>query len=256
MSENQKFTLIAGASSGIGAATAFKLAVSNNLILWGRDIERLNKVKNKCIDIAKNTKNFESPEPIIISCDLGENLNIENEFKTIKDSMDYNIVIDKFVHCAGIVEINAVKNFSYEAIKNMFNINVFSAMEIIKHLVRKKYNNKALENVVFISSVSSDNGYNGSCYYAATKGAIDSYMKSMAKELAPKVRCNSIQPATVNVMNSTMANCLEESKEIDENYLLGAGNVDDVVNMIEFLLSNKSRWITGQKFVVDGGFTL
>ena len=256
MLEIAKFTLITGASSGIGAAVAIRLASSNNLILWGRNVERLNKIKNECINSAQKNGDSNILEPIVVSSDLSDIGNIECVLKNFKNMVKNDFIISKFVHCAGIVEINAVKNFNYNNILEMFEINVFSAMELIKHLIRKKYNNKALENIVFISSVSSINGYSGNCYYSATKGSIDSYMKSLAKELAPNVRCNSILPATVNVMSGTIANCLEESKEADENYLLGAGTVNDVVVMIEYLLSDKARWITGQQFVVDGGFTL
>ena len=79
-------------------------------------------------------------------------------------------------------------------------------------------------------------------------------MKSMAAELAPRVRVNAVMPGGVRTRTT---NFMYEAQEApNPRYLLGDGEKADIANMVEFLLSDKSRWVTGQEFVVDGGLTI
>ena len=256
----RKFTLITGASSGIGVETAKKLALYSDLILWGQNLERLKKVKEACVAEREKYNNCNYVEPLIINHDLNKICEIKDALSLVLanySGVNQIAVVDKFVHCAGICAIAGVKNYKFEQLTEMMNINVFSAMEIVKHLVRKKINNKALENVVFISSTYAKHGKEGHSFYGASKGALNSYMKSMAKELAPDVKCNSILPGAVKTAMSE--NFFADQKLVDKelkNYPLGFGETIDVANMIEFLLSDEARWITGQEFIVDGGFSI
>lgn len=257
----RKFTLITGASSGIGAKTAETLVRSSDIILWGQNTERLQKVKESCSAI-RNCTSIKNKfiEPLIVSHDLSNVDGIQEALAKILQQNNKNnerFVIDKFVHCAGSCSIAGVKSYNHEQILEMMNINLFSAMEITKHLVRKKTNNKALENVVFISSTYAKCGGAGHSFYGATKAAINSYMKSVAKELAPKVRCNSILPGGVKTAMSQSFFANEELvKQGLKDYPLGFGETSDIANMIEFLLCEKARWITGQELIVDGGFSI
>jgi len=81
-------------------------------------------------------------------------------------------------------------------------------------------------------------------------------MRSMAEELAPQVRVNSIRPGRIENthMTETGSEAFTE-RPLSDGYLLGAGHKQDIADMAEFLLSAKSRWITGQVFTVDGGRT-
>jgi NAD(P)-dependent dehydrogenase (short-subunit alcohol dehydrogenase family) len=93
--------------------------------------------------------------------------------------------------------------------------------------------------------------------YGSTKGALDSLMRCLAIELAPKVRVNSVLPGGVK---TEMTASIYENKELidrmEATYPLGFGYPEDIYEAVNFLLSDKSRWITGQQFTVDGGRTI
>lgn len=242
----KNYALITGASSGIGEQCAIQLSETHNLILCGRNTKAMDKVLEKCA----NNKNH-----IILTLDLGKIEEIES--KLIEIIAAKGIVIDKFLHSAGAINLMGAKAFDYEAVKYLMDINVYSAMEIVKTLIRKKPNQKALKNVLFISALYSKKGVAGNSFYAATKGALDSYMRSIALELAPEVRVNSILPGGIRTPMSESTFCDEQSiAKIKEQYPLGFGEVQDIANMVEFLFSDKAKWITGQQFSVDGGASI
>jgi NAD(P)-dependent dehydrogenase (short-subunit alcohol dehydrogenase family) len=137
------------------------------------------------------------------------------------------------------------------------NVNFLSAVETMNVLLKKKVNAQQLTCVVFISSIYSRAGARAHSVYAASKAALDGWMRSLAVELAPAIRINSILPGAVSTPIS--AGSLDDP-EIVENlrrdYPLGIGRPEDVAATVEFLLSSAARWITGQEIVVDGGRTV
>jgi len=236
-----KYTLVSASTSDIGKSIVNKIAPKCNIILHGRNQNKLENVANS----------ITSSKVLIWNFDL---LNVDDINKNLSLFLNENeIVIDRFVHCAGAIKILPIKNFGLDEAHNIFDVNFFSAMEIIK-LLLLKINEKELTNIVFISALFSKFGNKGNSVYAASKGAIDSLVKSLASELAPKIRVNSVLPGGLRTM---MTNHLFEDHEyIDkfhEKYLLGEGSTNDIASMVNFLLSNESKWITGQNYIVDGG---
>lgn len=240
-----RYTLITGASSGIGQGIAKRLSLERNLVLHGRDIEQLEKTRQSC----KN-----SDKHIIWSFDLNSISDIEESLKKIVK--ENNLNINCFIHSAGIVKIMPMKLMDLTIIQEIMNVNTLSAMEIVRVLLKRRINKSSLENITFISSTSSKIGEKGANVYCASKGALDSFMRALAVELAPKVRVNSILPGMVKtrMAESWLENLSHE--KIKERFLLGIGEIEDVVNMVEFIVSGKSRWITGQQIVLDGGRTI
>jgi len=149
------------------------------------------------------------------------------------------------------------KMTSSAVIHKTFSTNLFSASMIVKVLLQRKVNSKSLKNVIFISSNISNYGAKGLSLYAASKSGIDGLMRSLAVELAPAVRVNSVLPGAIHTpMTNEIFQDEEKVKLMLSAYPLGKGNPEDVSNVIEFLLSDRSRWITGQQFTVDGGRTI
>jgi len=171
--------------------------------------------------------------------------------------VEKNARVSAFVHCAAVLKILPFKNMSLALILDMFNTNFFSAMELTKTLMKKKVNDRQLRSIVFISSIASKFGARGFSAYSASKGALDALMKGLAIELAPGVRVNSVLPGGVRTnMTESIYQDSEVAARLERDYPLGLGSPTDIVNAVEFLISEKSRWITGQQIVVDGGRTV
>jgi NAD(P)-dependent dehydrogenase (short-subunit alcohol dehydrogenase family) len=237
-----KFVLITGATSDIGLDIARELAINFNLILHGRDIVMLKKLESEITN--KNR---------ILLWEYDFN-NVENLSADFTLFLDTNMIaVEKFIHVAATIKILPIKTFKLEYSNKIFNVNFFSAVEIIRSLLLKS-NREYFNNIILISAYFSKFGNKGNAIYSSTKGALDSLVKSLAVELAPKVRVNSILPGAIR---TKMTNHLFEDEihmaGFRNKYLLGEGSAKDISNMVLFLLSNNASWITGQNYFVDGG---
>lgn len=239
----ESYTLISGASSGIGAGMARMFSENRRIILTGRSLEKLESVRQEC---------HNPQQHLIWCCDLATDRN--NIFHSLSSFLEEkNAVVDEFIHCAGVTKILPLRNFEPSYVDDIFNTNVFSAIEILRVLL-KRVNKKALRNVIFISGLWSIRGERGNSIYAASKGTLNSLVYSLAQELAPQVRVNSVVPGALLTPMTELSLQDESVKQrIDNDYPLGIGTIEDVVNYTAFLLSDKARWITGQNMVIDGG---
>lgn len=244
--DKSSYTLVTGASSGIGRETAIRLSCSSRILLHGRDADRLEETRSLCTNPerhhiwAMDLQEVEKIEPSLVEC-LSVN----------------DLQISHFVHCAGSLNVGALRLLEHSTAAEVFNVNFMSALEISRLLVRRKVNHKALRGVVFVSSTASQFGARGFAVYCASKGALDAYMRALAVELAPDVRVNSVLPGAVRTaMTEHMFGEAELVDRMAAEYPLGLGQESDISSAIEFLLSDNARWITGQQLVVDGGRTI
>jgi NAD(P)-dependent dehydrogenase (short-subunit alcohol dehydrogenase family) len=241
------FCLITGASSGIGRGVAATLSQERNVILHGRNPQRLAETASEC-SLAKSRS-------LTWTHDLTDVSGIAESLVTLMKRED--VVIDTLVHCAGVVNPLPMRAIEPSIVQENMNVNLFSAMEIVRLLLTKKVNQSTLTNIVFISSIYSVRGAKGHSLYAAAKGALDSYMLSLAAELAPQVRVNSVLPGAIRTRMSAAAfRDPAFVARLEGDYLLGIGEVDDIAKAVRFLISADARWITGQKIIVDGGRTV
>lgn len=243
MDQPHEYTLVTGASSGIGAAVVRRLAIAGRVILQGRDLARLQTLR------------LELPDPethLLWRQDFGATDTAESLSDLLARSSG---VITGFIHCAGEFRLCSVTAADPTVVHRAFQVNYFSATAIIRVLLKKTINRGALRSVVFVSSIASRFGARGYGPYAATKGALDSLSRSLAAELAPAVRVNSILPGGIQTPGTQFLYEAEGGARLAEGYLLGPGSTDDLAGMAEFLMSERARWITGQQFVVDGGKT-
>ena len=241
-----KYILITGASSGIGRRTAVQLAKRFPLILSGTNAHRLEDTLANCSDRNHLIWNFDLE-------------NIDNIERNLEDFiLKKNINVAGFVHSAGIEILSPIKVLRNEDVKKIMNVNFISAVIIMRTLLNKSTNGKNLSNVIFVSSIASRMGVPIDSIYAASKGALNSFMRASALELAPSVRVNSVLPGNIRtgMFKALTGNDSEVVDALEKQYPLGIGEPKDVACIIEFLLSDAARWITGQEFVVDGGRTL
>ena len=239
----ETYTIITGATSGIGLDLSKRLAKERNVILVGRSHEKLDMIMSQISDTHHRVLGF--------VCDLNTNKDtLAQQLSAFILSND--VQIDSLVHCAGISKVMAIRQSDADSINMIFNVNVFSAIEMIKVLLKKE-NKGALKNILLISSLASIRGEKGNSIYAASKGALNSLAVTLAKELAPKVRVNCISPGTVNTPMTQSFIETESGETHLKDYPLGVGQCEDITNLACFLLSDSSRWITGQNIIIDGG---
>lgn len=243
----QQKILITGATSGIGLAICSKIIDNGDIVYAiGRDLDKVKKIEN-----LYNSDLFN-----FISFDLSDTKKIENLF----DNLDIEAgKFDGFVHCAGMEETLPLTLYSPDKILKIYEVNVFSTIELLRIFSKKKYCNDN-SSVVLFSSVMGVLGQVGKVGYCSTKAAIIGITKSSALELAKrKIRVNAILPGVVNTpMTDKLFSLLEKSQidNIINMHPLGLGEVEDIVPIVEFLLSVGSRWITGQSIIVDGGYSI
>ena len=237
------FILITGATSEIGKAISKELSSSYRLILHGRNPDRLNTVKAQC--------NY----PLRHLTWQYDFTHIDTLFNDLKIFLkEEGVAISKLIHCAGATKILPIKNFELKYSKEIFNINFFSVTEIIRALLKKNINNCVLSDILFISGLWSKFGDKGNSVYASSKGALDSFVKTLAVELGPETKVNSILPGAIRTpMSERVFNNPEILEKVQRDYILGVGNPEDVSNLVRFLISEQARWMTGQNIILDGG---
>ena len=239
----QPYTLITGATSGIGLATARALADDNWLILSGRNESKLQEVVREL-----------GLKHLYFVCDLSNTQFIAETLSYFLKSN--NALISKLVHCAGQDQTLPAKSIHAEPLHELMRVNFYCVVEIIRTLLKRSVNHSALSNILFISSISAIRGFRGKGAYSASKAALDGYMRALSKELAPKVSVNSILPGAVPTPLSKSSFDSEELvAHFKEIYPLGIGKVEQVVSVIKSYHDASDLWVTGQQIIVDGGMT-
>ena len=239
-----KYTLITGATSDIGTQICKTLEESGHCLL-------MTDLKQEALDEVRN--NLGNPnQHVVLALDLS---NVEQSKELLTSFIkEKGISVSKAVFAAGIFAVKPLRMIDYNFLRLSYDISVFSIFSIMQVITSKKINGDVLESVVVISSVNAKLGVKGYSVYASIKASMLGLMKSLAVELAPKVRFNAVMPGAINTRTTRFLFNAEEG--INPRYVLGAGKAENVSNLIEFLLSDKSEWITGQEFVVDGGLTI
>jgi len=236
------FTLITGAASGFGLSIVRKLSPSRLLVLSDIDGEKLEVARSACT----------TPGHLLWPRDLSRPEGVGVEFATFLAKE--NICIEHYIHSAGVFGLQLARAHDMAFVSRIFNVNLFSAIELIRTLTQKKSNQGALRSITIISSVGSRLGAPGQYVYAASKGAINGMCLALAIELAPGVRVNTVLPSYIESgMNRGEFSRPEFVASIESMHPLGLGRSDDVANAVEFLMSDRARWISGHELVVDGG---
>ena len=236
-----KRIMVTGASSGIGRETA--ILVSNlgaQVVLLGRDEQRLAETKDK----------MNGEGHVAISLELRDFEKYADVFKEIKKT---GKKLDGFVHCAGIAKVIPLKVVSANVIQDMFAVNYVSFMELMKHLAKKT--NSDGGSVVCLSAINAHYPQKCMSVYAATKGALEMAVSSLAVELfEKKIRVNAVVPGPIATpMAASFSEVSGEESNIVGQQLMALGEPADIANMAAYLLSDASKFITGRKFYVDGG---
>lgn len=238
--KEQRF-IVTGASSGLGKGVALLLnELGATVIGIGRNEKRLEETKAEC----------KYPENMFLEAkDLTED--IEGLPQYVKELKNKYGKFLGLACCAGVVDINPLQILDYEEMKNVFDINYYVPLFLSKGFADRRNNMGAGSSIVFISSIASVSCDKGMSTYSGTKAALISSSKVMARELALQgIRVNCVSPSDII---TPMINQINDLRTIETFYPLGIGHVDDVANMIVFLLSDKAKWLSRQNYVIDCG---
>ena len=225
-----KNILLIGGSYGIGLAIAKELVGANTIYIASRTAEGL------------------------------ENLNVTHiPFNASTDSLDTSLlpsVIDGLVYCPGSINLRPFKGLKIETFESDMQINFFSMVKVIQSII-PQLSASNQSSIVLFSSVAASMGMPFHTSVSAAKGAIEGFAKALAAEYAPKIRVNVVAPSLTDTPLASKFLNSDEKKEksASRNPMKKVGTSEDIAQMAGFLLSDKSNWISGQVFHVDGGMS-
>lgn len=247
----EQIYIVTGASSGIGEATAILLnELGATVVGIGRNQERLEAMKTKC----------KYPENMFLDQkDLTED--IEGLPKYVKSLKEKYGKFSGMAYCAGVSALNPLRTITYEYLTNIFDINYFAPIMMIKSIGDKRNNVGLGTSIVTISSIDAILNSKGQSVYGASKAALSASIKALSRELTQQngVRINAVLPSMIKTsmtMNSQVQGLGINQNINFEEYPFGGGEPNDVANMIVYLLSDKAKFISGQNYVIDSGGVL
>ncbi len=247
MEENIKVALVTGATRGIGKEIALTLAENgfNVALNYRKESEELESLKKeiesknvKCLAVCGDVSNYEQ---------------VENFVKEIISEFGR---IDVLVNNAGITKDMLLMRMKKEDFESVIDVNLVGTFNVTKNVI--PYMMKARNGkIVNISSVVGISGNAGQTNYSASKAGIIGFTKSLAKEVASRnINVNAVAPGFIQ---TDMTNVLKDEikEEISKNIpLKRMGTARDVANLVSFLVSENSNYITGQVINVDGGMLM
>lgn len=245
--EEKKVALITGASRGIGKAIAKKFAKNDyNLVI------NYTSEKTDLNSLGEEFKEY-GIDILFVKADVSK---FEECEELVKKAIEKFGKIDVLINNAGITRDNLLMRMKEEDFDSVINVNLKGVFNMTKNVVpimMKKRNGK----IVNISSVVGVAGNAGQSNYSASKAGIIGFTKSMAKELASRnIYVNAVAPGFIA---TDMTDVLSESVKDNINAqipLKRMGSADEVAQVVYFLASEESSYITGQVINVDGGMLM
>lgn len=225
-----KNILLIGGSYGIGLAIAKELQFENKVFIASRTNETISDLHVTHIPFDATTDTLDVTK-------LPE-------------------VIDGLVYCPGSINLRPFKGLKPESFESDLQINFISLVKVIQ-TVLPHLTTSNQSSIVLFSSVAASMGMPFHTSVAASKGAIEGFAKALAAEYAPKIRVNVIAPSLTDtpLADKFLNNKMKREKSAERHPLKRVGTSEDMAQMASFLLSEKSSWISGQIFHVDGGMS-
>jgi len=226
-----KNIIVVGSSSGIGKGLVKRLSANNLILAYSRGKVAFDNYKNV---------QYRNLDVTAESLDLG----------------DLPDVIDGLVYCPGTIKLKPFRRLTEEDFINDFRINVTGAVKVIQQIYSNLRKSEHASIVMF-SSVAVSLGMSFHSTVAASKGAVEGLVKSLAAEFAPNIRVNAVAPSLTDtpLAESLLSTDARRANSVNMHPLKRVGSIDDQVNAAMFLLGGESSWITGQVLHVDGGLS-
>ena len=242
-----KTIVVTGASSGIGRQCAIDCSrIGARIVIIARNRERLKDTFD----------NLQGENHLMFVADLTDS----NKVMEVSDLIGNEVgKINGLVNCAGVSATLPLKLMGHDKIEDLLKSNVVSAFDLTRELSKVKRMEEG-SSIIFIASVMGCVGEIGKSLYSLSKGALIAGARSLACEFARrKIRVNSISPgAILTPINAQLPHMADPERKaiLESQHLLGIGETSDVSNGVIYLLSDASRWVTGQNLIIDGGYTV
>lgn len=240
-----KTVLVTGSSRGIGAAICRKLNKNYKIII---NYNKSEKAALKLLDELRK----ENPFVIAVKADVSKEDEVEKMFEIGESNFGH---VDILINNAGISHFSLIQDTAFDKWKEILATNLDSVFLTSKRAVPKMLKNE--DGVIInMSSIWGEAGASMESAYSASKGAINSFTKSLAKELAPmNIRVNAIACGIVDT--DMMRNDFEpfELEELKKEVGLNRfASPEEIGDLVEFLISDKAKYITGEIVNINGGF--
>ncbi len=239
-----KVIIISGGSRGLGKAfVESQLSAGNTVYTFSRSsTEFVEKLQ-----IGEYSKKF--------FWEAIDGTDFDKVESFVKRAFDREKRIDALINNAGVAIDGILTLLRPEDISSVLNLNLEACIRLTRACT--KYMLTQNQGIVInISSIIGIRGYSGLSVYSATKAGMDGFTRGLARELGGRgIRVNSVAPGYLETEMSSKLDIEQRSQIVRRTPLKRLGGVDDVSGVIEFLLSEKARFMTGQTIVVDGGIT-
>ena len=239
-----KVAIVTGASRGIGKGIAIELAKAGACVV----------INYKSNDEAAEETLQEIKEIGVAALKIkGDVSDYEFSKQMIKTTVEKLGKIDILINNAGISKVELFMDAVPEEWDNILNVNLKGAINCSHSAVKEMIKQKS-GSIINISSIWGNVGASCEVIYSASKGALNSFTKALAKELAPSnIRVNAIAPGVIDTEMNCWLSDDDREALVQEIPMMKFGETQDVGKLVTFLASENSRYITGQVITIDGG---
>ncbi len=240
-----KTAFVTGGSRGIGKSIALDLSKKFHVVVgYSVSNEKAEEVSDKIL------KNGGSSSTVQI--DISESESVDKAFSSIEK--EYTSV-DVLINNAGITKDNIMPRMKEEEWLEVIQTNLtgsfYTTQRAIKLMMKNKWG-----RIVFISSVVGISGNQGQANYAASKAGLIGLSKSISKEMGSRnITSNVVAPGYIETDMTSFLDDRNKENIIEQLSIKRIGKPEDISNIVSFLCSDESEYITGQVIPVDGGLT-
>ncbi|AWX44462.1 3-oxoacyl-[acyl-carrier-protein] reductase [Flagellimonas maritima] len=241
MKIKDKVIIITGASSGIGEATAVKLAKEGGkVVLTARREERLNELKEKIEN--------EGGTAMVVTGDVTNKEDLEG---LAKKTLDKFGTIDALINNAGLMPLSYIKKLKTDEWEKMIDVNIKGVLNGVAAVLPTMIENKS-GHIINIASSAAHNYFPGGAVYCATKSAVKMFSEGLRQELAPKFGINvtSIEPGAVSTELMNTITDEDIKKQFEEMQKMTFLEAEDIAEAIYYALAQPSRANINDVFIM------
>ena len=214
--------------------------------------------------IGKEISELLSNENIVFSTSRNE-INESNEnirhikYDVLEDELDPELLpdqIDGFVYCPGTINLRPFRSLKLETFRSDLELNLIGAIKTLQ-IILNRLQQSPSSSIIFYSTVAVKTGMPFHSSVSSSKSALEGLTKSLAAEFAPKIRVNCIAPSIVNTpLANKFLNTEDKIEKAAARHPLNKiGTAKEIAQLTQYLLDDKSKWITGQIINIDGGIS-